>query len=57
MLALAVVGLLILISGMIELERGKSLDFVGLGLVGMSGLKMYGVFLFSLFTSKLLTPT
>ena len=47
-LALAVVGLLILISGMIELERGKSLDFIGLGLVGMSGLKMYGVFLFSL---------
>ena len=48
-LALAVVGLLILISGMIELDRGKALDFIGLGLVGMSGLKMYGVLLFSLF--------
>ena len=47
-LALLVVGLLILISGMIELERGKSLDFIGLGLVGMSGLKMYGVLLFLL---------
>ncbi len=48
-LALLVVGLLILISGMIELERGKTLDFIGLGLVGMSGLKIYGVLLFSLF--------
>ena len=48
-LALAVVGLLIFISGTIELDRGKAIDFIGLGLVGMSGLKMYGIFLFFLF--------
>ena len=48
-LALLVVGVLILVSGTIELERGKPLDFIGLGLVGASGLRMYGLLLVAMF--------
>jgi type II secretory pathway component PulF len=44
-LALGVVGLLIFLGGMIKLERGKPLDFIGLGLLGMSGLIQYGLML------------
>lgn len=44
-LALLVVGLLIFLGGMMELERGKPLDFIGLGLVGASGLVTYAIFL------------
>ena len=44
-LALAVVGLLIFLGGLIKLDRGKPLDFIGLGLLGMSGLIRYGLIL------------
>ena len=48
-LALLVIGVLILVSGTIELERGKPLYFIGLGLVGASGLMMYGLLLVAMF--------
>lgn len=44
-LALGVVGLLIFLGGMIEIEQGKPLDFIGLGLLGMSGLIRFGLIL------------
>jgi type II secretory pathway component PulF len=45
LLALAVMGLLIVIAGMIRLEGGKPFDLLGFGLVGIPGLIRFGLIL------------
>ena len=53
-IALAIVAIIILLGGLIEIEPGKPLDLLGFGLVGSTGFIVYACFLGSMVLALLL---